>query len=455
MSTVVALRFPSGRYHATPWNRAVNEAAIEWPPSPWRLLRALYATWRTRAPELDAGSVLPALTALSPAPSFWLPRHGEAHTRHYYPDAAYGTDKVFDPFAVVDPRAEVLVRWPGVLDEGGRQAVDRLCRLLPYVGRADSLCSARLLDEGEASAVPAVGWSDPGDLGDLGSPAVRVLSPLVPLDLDAMLATTSDVRRAGRTTPPGARWVSYAAGAPVARPAAATSRQRPPSRVEAVRLRLGGAVLPSVHQTVAYGSVLHAAAVHYGPGSPTLSGFDDDGAARHDGHVHAHYLLLSSGNNRLLDTAVVWAPEGLAESDVEALARIRRLYTGEPGFRAVRVAVESAGSAVVILPGHVRPCRTWQSATPFLPYRHAGKRQSLEELLTAEVTRELNTRNQPAPDVVRLVPGDWTAYRRRRRLREGEMRGYGLQLEFAGPVHGPLVLGALSHFGLGLFRPVP
>lgn len=455
MSTVVALRFPTGRYHATPWNRAVNEAAIEWPPSPWRLLRGLYATWRTRAPELDAAAVLPVLSALAPAPSFRLPRHAEAHTRHYYPDAAYGTDKVFDPFAVVDPRAEVLVRWAGELDKRGRQAADRLCRLLPYVGRADSLCCARLLDEKEAAALPAAGWSDPGDLGDLGSPAVRVLSPLVPLDLDALLATTSDVRRAGRTAPPGSRWVSYAAGAPAARPTGAASRRRATARVEAVRLRLGGAVLPSVHQTVAYGSVLHRAAVQYGAGSPTLSGCEDSGAARRDGHLHAHYVLLSSGHNRLLDTAVIWAPEGLTESDVEALSRIRRLYTGEPGFRAVRVAVESAGSAEQILPGHVGPCRTWQSVTPFLPYRHAGKRQSLEELLTAEVAREMHSRDKPAPREVALVSGDWTAYRRRRTLGEREMRGYGLRLQFVEPVSGPLALGALSHFGLGLFRPVP
>ncbi|MHB8879537.1 MAG: type I-G CRISPR-associated protein Csb2, partial [Myxococcaceae bacterium] len=87
MSTAVALRFPTGRYHATPWGRAANEAAIEWPPSPWRLLRALYATWQWRASDLDTDAVETALGALAQAPSFRLPRHVEAHTRHYYPDA--------------------------------------------------------------------------------------------------------------------------------------------------------------------------------------------------------------------------------------------------------------------------------------------------------------------------------------------------------------------------------
>lgn len=39
----VKLRFPGGRYHATPWGHHVNEGRIEWPPSPWRLLRAFIA----------------------------------------------------------------------------------------------------------------------------------------------------------------------------------------------------------------------------------------------------------------------------------------------------------------------------------------------------------------------------------------------------------------------------
>ena len=47
---MLAIRFlfPAGRYHATPWGRHVNEADVEWPPSPWRLLRALIATWHRK-----------------------------------------------------------------------------------------------------------------------------------------------------------------------------------------------------------------------------------------------------------------------------------------------------------------------------------------------------------------------------------------------------------------------
>lgn len=453
MSTAVAMRFPTGRYHATPWGRAVNEAAIEWPPSPWRLLRALYATWQWRAVDIDADAVAVALSGLAQAPSFRLPRHAEAHTRHYYPDAAYGTDKVFDPFAALDPLAEVVVRWPGELDERSRTVVARLCRLLPYLGRADSLCQARLLTGEEADGLPMDGWSDPGDLGSLDRPATRVLAPVPPLNLPALLATTTAVRRGGRTTPPGARWLSYPAAIP-ARPPAARRMPPPRTKVAGVRFALAAPVRPTHYQAVLYGHVLRRAALSRAPGSATLSGRVSDDV-RSDGHAHAHYLFFDVGDDGLLDTAVVWAPEGLTETDVAALTRIDQLRFGEPGFRPLRLAVEASGSMSDLLPEWVGPARRWRSVTPFCPYRHPQKRQLTSDFLAAEVGRELTTRGLPPVFEVRTMGGAWLSFRRRRTLQDPELRGFGLELIFDEPVEGPLALGALSHFGLGLFRPVP
>lgn len=452
MSTAVALRFPTGRYHATPWGRSVNEAAIEWPPSPWRLLRALYATWQWRAFDLDADSVEVALTALAAPPSFRLPRHAEAHTRHYYPDTAFGTDKVFDPFAALDPAGEVLVRWPTSLDEPGRTVIARLCASLPYLGRADSLCQARLLSDGEVQALPVHGWADPGDLGDLERPATRVLAPAIPLDLNALLVTTTAVRRGGRTTPLGARWLSYPAAIP-ARPPAVRRERAPLRRVAAVRFALTGPVRPSHHQAVLYAHALRRAALHSVPDSVTLSGRVKD-EVRSDGHAHAHYLFLDEDRDGLLDSAVVWAPEGLSENDVAALTRIHQLRFGEPGFRPLRMAVEATGCMSDLFPKLVTPAVRWSSVTPFVPYRHPDKRQSAEDFLTSEIRRELVTRGLPPTLQEHLTTGPWLSFRRRRTLKEPERRGFGLELTFAEAVDGPVSLGALSHFGLGLFRPV-
>ena len=59
------------RYHATPWDAHVNEGRVEWPPSPWRLLRALVAVgynklgW-TDAPAPAAGACLNKLAGCAP-----------------------------------------------------------------------------------------------------------------------------------------------------------------------------------------------------------------------------------------------------------------------------------------------------------------------------------------------------------------------------------------------------
>ncbi|MGH3914908.1 MAG: hypothetical protein ACRDTC_16095, partial [Pseudonocardiaceae bacterium] len=121
MPTTLVLRFPWGRYHANPWGRHVNEGAVDLPPSPspspWRLLRALYAVWRTRAPELDEGVVHGLLATLAVPPTFHVPRYGISHTRHYYPDTTHRTgapsnDRTLDAFAMFERGAELGVRWP-------------------------------------------------------------------------------------------------------------------------------------------------------------------------------------------------------------------------------------------------------------------------------------------------------------------------------------------------------
>lgn len=462
MTTALALGFPAGRYHATPWDRSANEGAVEWPPSPWRLLRALYATWQDRAPDLASDDVYRTLRALGDAPSYHLPRFAEGHSRHYYPDGAYGTDKVFDPFVTVDPRAVLHARWSVTLDAACREVLDRLCALVPYLGRAESLCAARVLSDAEVASMPQDGWYEPGEVGDLTRSTVRLLSPLMPLEVPTLVATTTGVRKAGRTAPPGTRWLSYPAPVPARRPSFRPPRRSSPD-VHAVRFRFASPVLPVRHEAVSYGHVLRRAALHHlgvhgelgAPArSPVLSGKDDAGAPR-TGHRHAHYLALADGADaRLLNSAVVWSRDPLTGADMQALSGVSRLTSGEPGFRPVRVAVERVGSVRDVFPGLVGPAIRWRSLTPFSPYRHPGKRQSEPDFLMRELARELGECGLPAPESVARVPGDWSRYRSGRSRRDERLRLFGLEIQFADLVTGPVALGALSHFGLGTFVPM-
>src|SRR6267142_5693543 len=101
----VRQRFLSGRFHSTPWGHHVNEGALEWPPSSWRLLRALVATFhRARPDDVNEKMLARLLDALSSSPPvFQLPPAASAHTRHY--DVANGGVKFFDAFVALDPEA--------------------------------------------------------------------------------------------------------------------------------------------------------------------------------------------------------------------------------------------------------------------------------------------------------------------------------------------------------------
>src|SRR5260221_14067640 len=115
MPVTIKLTFPAGRFHATPWGRHVNEGVAEWPPSPWRLLRALVAIWKRTCPGLSEQQVRAILEKLVNPPQFQVPSYRTAHTRHYMPWEKKGpADRtlVFDTFVSVDRQTPLYIGWP-------------------------------------------------------------------------------------------------------------------------------------------------------------------------------------------------------------------------------------------------------------------------------------------------------------------------------------------------------
>ena len=142
MSTAISIRFLSGRFHATPWGRHVNEDAPEWPPAPWRILRALVAAWKGCGDRLVADGVMASvLKKLAAPPSYALPPASVGHSRHYMPLFSGDRTMVFDKFVVVDREERLVVVWPDVnLNEAEAMALDRVLPRLSYLGRAESWC---------------------------------------------------------------------------------------------------------------------------------------------------------------------------------------------------------------------------------------------------------------------------------------------------------------------------
>lgn len=402
MPTLI-LHFPAGRYHATPWGNHVNEGLIEWPPSPWRLLRALIATgysklgWPGDGPPPLACSLIEKLAAC--LPSYHLPKAIGTHSRHYMPLALLdkGREKttlVFDTWARVD--GDLGITWDTCLGDEETALLTELASKISYLGRSESWVEARLAAPGEPLPKGERCWPG-GDEQPIGpgweqvsliapmpasdyitwreSAVVKVTMALpqpaagkkptakmqkdfdkatapYPLDLVACLQVQTSWLQSqsiGWSQPPGSRRVFYwrktnalEVGTPQLR------RNVEPPPVEAMLLSLATATgnkhaLPSVVRTLPQGELLHKALVSAVTAhSQVLTGCDEMKNPLKGRHEHASILPLDLDNDGHLDHILIWAPMGLDAAAQQAVRAVRKTYA--KGIDSLRVALAASGS---------------------------------------------------------------------------------------------------------------
>lgn len=413
----VSLRFLAGRFHATPWGRHVNEGAVEWPPSPWRILRALVATWKRTLADLSETEVRPILEALATPPRFVLPRVSTGHTRHYMPweknwkpgEPEKAKTKVFDAFVVLDPHAETIVFWPVVLSDEQRGILARILANLGFLGRSESWCDARLLDGADATTLDdsanCRALTDTTPSGE--EEIIRLLCPdsassfadnrhgratdqrSTPDDPAWNLCMeTLQLHKERWSDPPGSRWVQYARPRdcfkidPVA---LSRTRQRAHSLIQVARYAIDSTVLPLVTETLPIAEAARRAlmSIHgrlttqngvYGQSS-TFSGKDAHGVPL-EGHRHAYYLPTDEDGDGRIDHLTVIARGGFASAERHAIDIFAELNAGRRGeeSHSLRMLLLGVGTLDEYNPGPLRPSRIWVSATPYVAVRHAKTR---------------------------------------------------------------------------------
>lgn len=501
----VSVRFLAGRFHATPWGRHVNEGVPEWPPAPWRLLRALLATWKRTCPSVDENRIAEVLEPLKEPPLYSLPPATASHVRYFQPWEKKGPrDRTFviDTFVAV-PRSEtLLVAWPNAeLDDQDRDLLSRLLEGLDYLGRSESWCDARLLEdwqfdgdsfwsEATGEVRPLNGWPlgeegsrEGGERGDGRTEIVSVLGVEPSASIEQLLVRTGELRRSRNdpSYPPGSRWLDYRRPedcfevTPVDEPPAVATGQEP----TVVRWAFDSSVLPRITDAVAWAGVARAATMsvygdlHGGRASPLLAGKDEDGEPL-TGHEHAFYLPTDEDLDGQLDHLLVWVPGGLGPEERRAVGALDRLYP-EGGTPEIRLVQEGMGEPVDFDDSpYLGLSRRWLSVTPFVLFRHpkrsndgSPRRDDEGRWIDGPVDqlrRACRYRGFPEPSRIDAqqacrLPGTslrWTEFQqwRKRGPNPARTEGYGFDLEFDEPLEGPLTLGYASHFALGLFRAV-
>lgn len=468
--TTIRLRFPASRYHATPWGRHVNEGVTEWPPSPYRLLRALYDVWQRKCAKLSAAQVERILQALSSElPSFSLPQATASHTRSYL--SANGLDAaeknlVFDGFLAFRHGAACYLSWPTVAFEPEEQrALNELLLNLNYLGRSESWIEADLCS-GDASYQCA-----PVGTLDLRGEAVPVAVALAPSSysgkkkwIEALTYSTTEVMKQKLSGPPLLKHVRYAlpSGAVDSDPVPEALRKRTP--VQAVLIRLDGIVLPLATETIAVaeqirtrlmGAHRKAMGGDKSKVSSLFSGKTPEGERRLD-HGHIYILPQSNRDGRIHSVLLLSRLEPFNEKELDAVRGVRELYQsdGRPGVRCVVTWQGSLNDRAVR-----DPANEVRSVTPFVTARHLKKKQDPAEFYEAEIRRECRNQNYPEPLEVDRIDdklGLFVAVEYRRNRPDDPARpGLAFRLKFAEPIITPFSLGYGSHFGLGQFVPIP
>ncbi|MBI2382493.1 MAG: type I-U CRISPR-associated protein Cas5/Cas6 [Gammaproteobacteria bacterium] len=398
MPTMV-LRFPGGRYHATPGGHHVNEGVVEWPPSPWRLVRALiacgYSTqhWGEVPPE--GQRLVEALSSV--LPEYRLPQAALGHSRHYMPttkmkDGREETTLVLDAFADVGDGA-LWVRWPAKVDEEAQQIFDVLVAHLGYLGRSESWVLGESISDDvplpqAGRAFPHSNDARPGRnfeqialsapdipveyatwrkseveaaIKELSLPAgkkptqaqQRKIQGAYPADLvDCLQRDTAWWKEKKWSRAPGCRSALYwREGNALEVGPPSSPRVSDAHRVEMMLLALttpsgSKSALPTVARTLPQAELLHSALVSKlgfgGEPCAEIVGRDEMGEPL-KGHKHSHILPVDLDGDGRLDHIVLFAPMGLGARAQRAVRSLRRTYM-KGGVGELQVAVAGVGA---------------------------------------------------------------------------------------------------------------
>lgn len=512
MEVVLKQTFPLGRFHANPWRVfPFEDPHGEWPPSPWRLLRAILARshqyerecgiegtcWRKQTVSAFCTSTFswslppfswrgPGLSQYQSATFAWDPPN-RTKTFKGRPvqipgEKRYRPTLTRDNFWLVsDPRTDAGVVW--WLLEGVKWTrdlfdwLDASLARMTYFGRAESITEIRLVDYIPKNLDVNCVLEDMPFSG-----SVPVLVPTPDATLEQVQACTDDPSVVKSTVPPGAQWLH------AMRPAKPPVKLPPPKRrskmpMQFLQFAIGTRVSPPRKSIVVLtqrfrGRVIREflgvgwkrASMEQKKAARLLTGKEADGKPLQDRqHPHARFGILFDKETNKATRLIVWRDQPFADAEQRAILNASELEL-QIGFGKAR---QNDPWAVRLVPldSQVPPPQgfdtqtymKWETATPYVPSRHVYDRrgrvkagETPEEQLRQELKR-LGFDTSKLRIKVDHEVSEWIRVHRPRRSRNDptntEKRGYHVLLSFDRPVRGPIALGHSCHFGLGLFVP--
>ena len=468
----LSFHFPAGQYHATPWGQHVNEGSCEWPPSPWRIARALVATGYSKLGWCDpvpatAQSLIEQLGGA--VPRYLLPKSSTAHTRHYMPTREGTSEKnklIFDTFHKILPEDPLLVQYDIDLDSEQRQLLKLILNAMSYLGRAESWVDGDLL---EVSPESDHHWCQVGSDPPPGGDQLSLLAPMAAqaynewrdksffLTLEqeqekkpgkkitakqlknveavypsglyqALCSDNGLLQKQGWSQPPGSRRLLYARPAHLIdrQPIVRLSSRSPRTLPTAALLSLSGgnvsqSLRPLVIRCLPQSEFLHRGLLSkLGDAfSPALRGRDAMTGEPLQGHQHLHHFPLDLDQDGCIDHYLLYAPMGLDGEAQRSIANLRVTYAKKRPDIVVRLCgygdIHDFSSSIRLKTGQPIPmlqtAQVWESLTPFVAPLHLGKKTLLKDL-NKMIKDSCRNSMLPEPSLVEILDTAPASFRR-------------------------------------------
>lgn len=509
MSLIIEHCFPLGRFHATRWKQNPYEDPYgEWPPSPWRLLRALAARWFQYVREAGDNneqirdSVLTKLAAS--LPKFVLPPFSFKGFPivQYQPTEVTWTDgssskpaykkpkttKAEDHYRALPCDEPLFWVWDDLdLTLSETTLLDNMLKRMLFFGRAESFSRLR-----RVSKLP-IGIMTNCNISERGTEAMPpVLAPIPgnKLDIKTLLAFTDDKKQLkGRPMPSGTAW--FYALLPE-RPSISmntASQFNYPRGLNCIQFAVSGRVYPPLSRWIKIterfrGAVIRCLASNISPESggrydrlsledkntiTLITGKDGQGKPLH-GHRHAFFIICPDADG-LPSRLIVWRTESFIGHEIDSMLRAsERPLTWDNHSTNWKLGLIPLPFETPVPAGLLSESKTWVSATPFVPpanrhrFRKNGRMrsgESIECIALSLLKKQFNCEPTTITALNDAQSQSWLNLhitRERRFIKENNQTpfirpGFKLRLEFSSPVQGPIIIGDSSHFGLGLFVP--
>ena len=481
----IRICFLSGAYHATPWGKHVNEGIPEWPPSSWRLLRAIISSWKNTCSDITEDVVWPILQKLmQDPPEYYLPDASVSHTRHYIP--TYNEPTLIMNTFVVTGDKPIDIIWKDVeLEKNEIDTLEKILKNMHYFGRAESWCTAGVQvkpNDPNCSKFDEYNITKDVEL-------VRVLVPNKNVkfkdfseqfkeskkNTDNISVTTQQLQNNGFIDPPGGRWIHYT------RPENCFETKtsnivttKTLAKVTLVRYAVVNTIQPKIKDTLRVGDLARTACMsRYGKKkngntSKIFSGKDENKKPL-EGHKHAFYLPTYETQNKEIDHITIFAKSGFDADELDVLFSLKRLYRYD--LLDIRLIFEGCGVVDNFTDVPIfKKERVWVSTTPMvlsrhIKYRGKGPNKHIVDGPKEQISNEIKQRYDSSYKIkdiqidetptnmhnTSIKPFDFFRWRNHGRV--GSDKTYKVRLEFEEPVRGPITLGYGSHFGLGMFVP--